>query len=273
MGAPSERPARRITRPVIVPGGRIALLILLATLTSAARGHPDLILQIEELDVQLKSQPGNVELLVKRGDLYRRHQDYTAAAQDFNAARSIDPSNPEIDFYAGRLALAAGNGVEAEQLLARYLAHYPQHAAAWALRGEANIQIRSPGAAAEYFAQAIRYSNRPSPGLYSLNALSLVAIGESSWTGARQVIDEALQHFPLELTLLGLGVDIALALDLPAEAAQYMQILPQALRDLPQWKKRQEAADWLASAESAARAQCLRQANARLAKQIEAFMP
>jgi hypothetical protein len=42
-----------------VPGGRIALLILLAALTSAAWGHPDLILQIEALDVQLESQPGH----------------------------------------------------------------------------------------------------------------------------------------------------------------------------------------------------------------------
>jgi hypothetical protein len=60
MGAPSQRPARRITRTVIVPGCRIALLILLAALTSAAWGHPDLMLQIEELDAQLESQPGTV---------------------------------------------------------------------------------------------------------------------------------------------------------------------------------------------------------------------
>jgi len=249
------------------------VLILLATLTSIARGHPDLMLQIEALDAQLETQPGNVDLLVKRGDLYRRHQDYTAASKDFKAARIVDPSYPEIDFYAGHLSLEVGNGAEADRLLARYLVHHPQHATAWKLRGEANIQNHSPDTAAEYFARAIRYSTRPSPGLYTLNALSLVANGETSWANARQVINDALNHFPLEVTLLGLGMDIALAQNHFAEATQYLQILPQALRDLPQWKKRQETAECLTTAESAARTRCLRQANANLTRQIEAFMP
>lgn len=256
----------------VLPGCGIALLILLAALTSPAWGHPDLMVQIEALDAQLEAQPGNVELLLKRGDLYRRHQDYTAAARDFNTARSIDPSHPEIDFYAGRLSLAVGDGMEAERLLARYLADHPHHAAAWTLHAEANIQNSSPGTAAEYFAQAIRSSDRPSPGLYTRYALSLGANGEPSWTGALQLIDEALQRFPLELTLLGIGTDVALAQNHPAEAAWYMQILPQALRDLPQWKKRGEAAECLAGAESAAQVQCLQQAKASLARQIEAFM-
>ena len=72
---------------------KLTALIFLSTLSVTAFAHPDLVLQIEALDIQLESNPTDSESLIKRGDLYRRHEDYNAAATDFAAARKINPEN------------------------------------------------------------------------------------------------------------------------------------------------------------------------------------
>ena len=159
----------------------LAALIFLAALPASGFCHPDLTAQIELLDERIQAGEVNAELLMKRGDLYRRHQDFPAAARDFEAARKLSPDNSLIDFYQGRLQLESGHPGKAEHYLALYLEAYPMHAKAWMLRGEANIQLDRPKAAAEYFGQAIQTAESPSPGLYRLLILSRLAMGESAW--------------------------------------------------------------------------------------------
>jgi predicted Zn-dependent protease len=250
-----------------------AISIVLLALAPAARAHPDLLMQIEALDVEIEAQPGNADLLIRRGDLYRRHLDYPASARDFATARQADPSNTSLDFYEGRLLLDRGDAEDSEALLSRYLERHPKHALAWVLRGKANIRMQAPEAAAGYFAKAIEVSDRPSPELYRLNVLALVAAGDSKLTKARSVVDSGLQRFALEVTLLGLGTDIALAQNQPEAAQRYMNVLPQALRNLPQWQERLKLADCLATAETADRAACLGTAQDKMARQVEAIMP
>jgi len=129
----------------------LAALIWLSTLPVSGFCHPDLVLQIEVLDAKIQAGEVNAELLIKRGDLYRRHQDYSAAAQDFEAARELSPDNTLIDFYQGRLQLENGHPAAAEHHLAFYLSSNNLHARAWMLRGEANIQLGKPEIAARYF--------------------------------------------------------------------------------------------------------------------------
>ena len=79
------------------------LLIGLTLLVPPVWGHPELQAQIELLDIEVQQQPGNAELLIKRGDLYRREQDYAAAQTNFDAARELQPDNSRLDFFQGRL--------------------------------------------------------------------------------------------------------------------------------------------------------------------------
>ena len=71
--------------------------------------------QIEALDLKIQGQATNVDLLIKRGDLYRRHLDYSAATLDFDAAREADPDKAIWDFYQGRLLLEQGKAAEADE--------------------------------------------------------------------------------------------------------------------------------------------------------------
>jgi predicted Zn-dependent protease len=250
--------------------GLFAVLVLTAVLASPVWPHSDLLLQIEELDAVIDLQPENAELLIRRGDLHRRHQDYAAAGRDFAAARQASPAFPVLDFYQGRLLLETGDWPAAVNFLSRYLDTHPEHAGAWLLRGEARMKLNRPLPAAGDFGQAIYHSENPSPELYIFQALALVDSGSDSWDEARKVVDGALMQFPGEVSLLGLGTDIALAQNRPGEAQRYINTLPEALTRLPQWQRRATSSQCLTKSKAGngdEMARCLDEIRAHLSTQ------
>lgn len=217
-------------------GWLMASLLLLA---GAAWAHPELLQQIQRLNAEIAAQPGNLELLLQRGDLYRRDGNFEAATRDFKAAREIDPNYTEYDFYSGRLALEMGDRQKALDQLGLYLQQNPDHAAAWTLHGDAQLALGRPLEAAGDYAQAISTSAHPSPTLFVQQAQALDKAGQQHQPAALQVIDQGLQLFPREVSLLGLGTDIALALGEHEKALGYMDVLPAPIRALPQWQARE----------------------------------
>ena len=225
---------------------RLAILLLgLCLPASPAWCHADLLLQIENLDRLLLAEPDNASLLAQRGDLYRRHEDYVAAARDFAAARTAQPDYPMLDFYEGQLLLETGDARQAEVLLDRYLLEYPQHAGAWILRAEIQLAMGEAENAANDYAMAVQYADQATPGLYRDWALALVAAGESRWLHASSVVDSGLEVFPRDISLLALGMDIALAEDRPDAAAAYIDRLPPTVTRLAAWQARSDRLDCL----------------------------
>ena len=251
---------------------KLTVLIVLSTLSVSALAHPDLILQIEALDLQIKSSPTDTELLIKRGDLYRRHESYPAAASDFATVRKIDPDNSLLDFYAGHLLFDSGDFEAAELHFEKHLNNHSEHAKAWGLRGETAIRLKKPEPAATYFANAIAHAQSPSPALYRSQTLSLVSIGQSRWEDAIQVVDHGLNHFGLEVSLLGLGIDIALANNQPGKSKLYLDTLPEPLLTLKQWQQRQKTRNCVASTDIVVSTHCLHQARAHLESVVNSFM-
>ena len=220
---------------------RHVLPLILATglmFSPAAAAHPDLMAQIERLDQQLQAEPDNVELLLRRGDLHRRHQDYAAAIRDFAAARVLAADCAQLDFLEGRLALELGDYRTAATLLDRYLTLHPNDAVGWRLRGESALGLGEPSAPAD-FQRAIDTSQAPSPDLYRQWILALVANQDA--TGALDAVDAGLARFGPEVTLLGLGTDLALAQGDKQRAQAYLDRLPAGLERLAPWSGRQRA--------------------------------
>ena len=228
---------------------KACLLIALSTLALPAWSHQDLLLQIEELDRALASRPEDADLLARRGDLYRRHEDFTSAALDLAAARAAQPDYPLLDLFEGMLLLDTGNPAGAEALLSRYLNDHPQHASAWILHARAQFALGQAELAAQDYAKAIHYADLPSPELYRDWSLALVAAGQKQWNAASKAVDSGLERFPQDVSLLALGADIALAENQPGAAKAYVNRLPPAITRLEQWQARLELADclWRAS--------------------------
>ncbi len=244
-----------------------AVLIILLALPPPGFAHQELLSQIESLDAQLLERPGDPVLLLKRGDLYRRHGDYDAAQQDFAAAGQATPPPPDLDFFAGRLQLEAGRPDAALMSFNRYLAAHPGHVKSLTLRAEVFMALDQPVKAATDLGQAIGRSQNPSPGLFRQQALAFVSAGAGRWPDARTVIEDGLSRFPAEVSLLGLGTDLALALDDAESARQYISNLPAAVREFPQWRERLDLALSLSGAEPAERQALLRRAGQLLERQ------
>ena len=249
-------------RRVAATRGLVLLCLLVAGLASTARAHTDIELQIAETNRQLAAEPGNAALLLKRGDLQRRHIDYEAAAADFAAARALDPNLALIDFYEGRLALEQGQAARANALLTAYLESSSGHAAAWVLRGKALMLIGRDDAAAGDFETAIGLSESPGPDLYRMNVIALLRAGRPTDALAR--VDAGLANLPGEVNLLGLGTDIALAENQPTLAQAYLASLPAGLFRVERWAARQARAECLEGEALVRREQCLGEAQEAL---------
>lgn len=201
--------------------------------------HQDLILQIQQLDEQISKDPQNTELLIRRGDLYRRHGDWSAAEADFQMVRKIAPDHSAIDFFEGRLLVTSGQDEKGIVFLTRQLEQNDQHSGAYQVRAEAHWSLHQPLMAARDYQLAINTSTRPSPSQYRSLVLSLVAAGREYSGEAIEAVDDGLNRLGGEISLLGLGVDVSLSQKEPLQAQHYLEKVPSRLRMLPQWQFRQ----------------------------------
>jgi tetratricopeptide (TPR) repeat protein len=201
--------------------------------------HQDLLVQIEQLDGQISENPQNTELLIRRGDLYRRHGDWTAADDNFQMVRELSPDHLSIDWFQGRLYVSSGRNEEGIVLLTRFLEQDPNHGGAYRVRAEAQWNLQQPLLAAQDYQLAVNNSERPSPSLYRSLVLSLVAAGADQTDEAIAVVDDGLNRFAGEISLLGLGADLSLSQKKPRLAQFYLRKVPSRLNALPQWQFRQ----------------------------------
>jgi len=214
------------------------LLFLLAALVPRSWAHPDLLLQIDALTHELEQQPDNVSLLLQRGELQRRHADWAAARADFQRVRNLQPHNRTVDWFEGRLEVESGDAARGRVLLNRFLHGNPDHTIALQNRAQANLLLKQPVLAAKDYQRVIDLSEHPSPALFTEWALALVAAGDGYMSAAMASVRQGLQHFPQELALTGLGVDVSLAVGDSGSVQDLLSRLPHALLDLPQWQNR-----------------------------------
>ena len=220
---------------------RCLLVLMLVPLSwaSPCHAHPDLVNQIEHQSDLIETNPDDISALLKRGELYRRHQEFERSAADFRRARKIAPSHSLLNWYEGLLAFDTFDFQRANRLLSQYLQANPQHAAAWYWRGKARVGMAQYAAAAEDFSRAIETNARPSPILYRAKVLALLASGWDQTDRAVETVAEGLGHFPREINLLGLAVDLALVASDTDSAVSHFSRLDTRLLELPQWQFRQ----------------------------------
>ena len=116
--------------------------------------------QIEALGKSIALTPRNPALYVRRGELHRMHQDWKAAASDFNQALAIDGEEADAVLGLARLASDRGEGARAEELATEYLEARAASEVGYRLRAEIRARLGQAGAAGDW-AAAIRLSSEP----------------------------------------------------------------------------------------------------------------
>ena len=79
--------------------GRLNLFLLLAIclLPLAITAHGGSSEQLKSLTEQIQRAPGNVDLYLRRGDLYRQIGNAKAALEDFEMVGRLSPERAEVD--------------------------------------------------------------------------------------------------------------------------------------------------------------------------------
>ena len=135
-----------------------------------AVAHQDLELQIADLTLRIESDPDDAGLYLRRGELHRLHEEWSAALKDYERARGLDPGLATLDFSLGKLRLDSDEPQAARPPLERYLSHAPGDVQAHVLLARALFRLDRPLASAEAYDRAVALSveqgRRPAPEVF-----------------------------------------------------------------------------------------------------------
>jgi tetratricopeptide (TPR) repeat protein len=176
------------------PRGRwpvVALMLLLVSLGSAVvQAHGDLQGQIDSVSARIKSDPGNAELYFRRAELYREHEEWSAAIADYDRVEKLAPGNDAVHLGRAKLLLASGRYEAAQGELNRFLAARPDHVDALVTRARVGEKLGQHALAAEDFARAIQLANPPEPEFYLERAQALASASPGHPEAALACLDE-----------------------------------------------------------------------------------
>lgn len=181
-----------------------------------AVAHTDIEIQLEDVTRQIASDPSDAVLFLKRGELHRVHEDWPAAAADYDNARKLDPKLYLLDFCVGKMRLESGQPKAALTYLNKFLAKEPDDAEGLRLRGHALVRLGDPLAAAVDYSRSVELRTRdgrtPPPDLFIARARALVAAGAKHHEEALQGLKEGLELLsrPVTLELEALEVELIL---------------------------------------------------------------
>jgi superkiller protein 3 len=203
-----------------------------------ARAHGDDQLLIEALTEELAKAP-DADLFLRRGELFRHHQEWSKASADFEAAIRLDPTLTVVDFFRARLLLESGEAAGAMPFINRYIESKPDEAEGWFLRGDVLGALGKHDKGAIDYAEGIRRTPRARPEHFLRRARFLAAAPQASAAKVLAALDEGIERVGPVISL----VDYAIALELEQKNyAGALQRIEVAMKHAPRresWLVRQ----------------------------------
>ena len=160
--------------------------------TASLFAHGDLHEQIEAVTAQIAKEPGNAELLLKRAELHRAHEDWAAALADYDRVDPLAPGRTSLG--RGLVLLAQGKAREALAPLDECLHARPDHIEALVARGRARVQLRELAGAVADFDRAIELSRVFDPDVFLERARALTADEPPKYDEAARGLEEAIRR-------------------------------------------------------------------------------
>ena len=192
--------------------GQIFLLLALAlgALPVNMRAHGDFHTLITEANKLIDSLPNDPEGWLRRGELYRLHQQWEAAAADFEKAASMGAKQAALDLSWGRFWLDTNWPLSTRTAMDRLLAASPNHVEGHLLRGRALTRLGQHLEAAADFTRAIAATQEPGPDLFIERAQILAAGGPQESAAALATLDEGIKKLGPLVTLQLTAIDLEL---------------------------------------------------------------
>lgn len=188
--------------------GGVALVFLLTSAT--AHAHGDFHTLITAANQDIEKDPANPELYVRRGELFRLHQQFDSAQKDIDAAAALAPGLPGLDLARARLLLDTDWPLSARAHLDRFLGRITNHTEAFTLRSRAWARLGQPLYAAEDLSRAIAVTPEGAPDLYIERARTLAEAGPDQLEDALQGLDDGMKRMGSLVTLQLTAIDLEL---------------------------------------------------------------
>jgi tetratricopeptide (TPR) repeat protein len=134
--------------------------------TSHLHAHGDLHARIEAISQSIQSNSTNAELFLRRGELFRLHNETELAIADFKRARELNPRLELAALCMGRAWSEAGKPAQAKPLLDEYLTSHPDSAEALLFRARTLAALGQRRLAAVDYSGALAAVSTPLPDIY-----------------------------------------------------------------------------------------------------------
>jgi len=185
----------------------VLLSIAFVLLTSAnVSAHDGLHEQIIAVTKEIKKDSQNFSLYLKRGELYRLHQEWKNAERDFNQVEKLNPNLTLVDLGRGKLWLDAQRFSVAKQVLERFLAKEPNSFEGLLTFARVLARLKETQKAFGYFTQAIVLSPPDSAEIYLERTQMLADAGKIDQ--ALHGLDEGVEKLGGLVTLQSAAIDL-----------------------------------------------------------------
>jgi tetratricopeptide (TPR) repeat protein len=170
----------------------VRIVTLCITFPAVGFGHGDLHERIAVVTSEIKQQPANAELYLKRGELHGLHEEWKEAEADFDKAEKLDPKLVAVSLARSRVSLARKRFKEAQTDVERFLSAYPNHSIALIVRARALSGRKQFAESAKAWAMVIEQADHPDVEHFYERARVLVAAGPEQADAAIKTLDEGL---------------------------------------------------------------------------------
>ena len=164
---------------------------------------------IAQISDEIKAQPDNASLYLKRGEYHRIDENFDAAYSDFQRALDLDSSlSLEVDFQMASLFSEHGYALSGMKFIDSFLRQRPSYPKALLVRAGLQLQLGQDSLALESFTQALSYSKEPRPHHYIDIARACLRADSTNFDGALKWLKEGEQSLGFNIVLRSYAIEI-----------------------------------------------------------------
>ena len=183
-------------------------LASLSFVALSVSAHDGIHEQIIAITKELKKNPNNAILYLKRAELFRLHEEWDESEKDFDRAEKIDQDLAVVNLGRGKLWLDTKQFAKAETALTVFLAIEPESYEGVLTMARVLVNLKQSKRAVDYFTQAITIAPKDAAEIYLERAE--VQSSASEFVQALAGIDEGIGILGNLVTLQSAAIDIEL---------------------------------------------------------------
>ncbi|MDQ3181920.1 MAG: hypothetical protein M3Q33_15555 [Acidobacteriota bacterium] len=168
--------------------------------------HDGLHEQIIAVTKEIKKDPNNAALYLKRAELYRLHEEWKRSEKDFDRAEKLNSNLAVVNLGRGKLWLDARQFTKAKLTLEKFLAKEPESFEGVLTMARVSAKLKQTETSVKYFTDAIAISPQDSAEIYLERAETLVSAGKID--DALNGLDEGTEKFGGLVTLQTAAINL-----------------------------------------------------------------